>query len=91
MVHHWVGPPVCSIKSTHAENPPTALSHSAASELLYAFCAGGGVDLIRKSVRRVLQELFEIEVAEVIGAVPHRRTETCTTERNGLRPRLPAT
>lgn len=68
-----------------------ALSQSAASELLDAFRAGDGVDLIRESVRLVLQELIEVEAAEVIGAAPYERTQTRTTERNGSRPRLLAT
>ena len=38
-----------------------ALSQSAVSELLDAFRAGDGVDLIRESVRMVLQELIEVE------------------------------
>jgi hypothetical protein len=41
-----------------------ALSQSVASELLEAFRAGEGVDLIRESVRLVLQELIETEVTE---------------------------
>ena len=38
-----------------------ALSQSAVSELLEAFGAGQGLDLIRESVRMVLQELIEAE------------------------------
>ena len=68
-----------------------ALSQSAVSELLDAFRAGDGVDLIRESVRLVLQELIEVEAAEVIGAGPYERTDTRVTERNGSRPRLLAT
>src|SRR5436309_6678592 len=68
-----------------------ALSQSAVSELLDAFRAGDGVDLIRESVRLVLQELIEVEATEVIGAAPYERTDTRTTERNGARPRLLAT
>lgn len=53
-----------------------ASSESAVSELLEAFRAGQGVDLIRESVRMVLQELIAAEAAEVIGAAatsaPHR-------------------
>jgi putative transposase len=45
-----------------------ALSQSALSELLEAFRAGDGVDLIRESVGTVLQELIEAEATEVIGA-----------------------
>jgi transposase-like protein len=65
-----------------------ALSQSALSELLEAFRAGDGVDLIRESVRTVLQELIEAEAAEVIGAGRYERTDTRVTDRNGSRPRL---
>src|SRR4051812_18390247 len=51
-----------------------ALSQSAVSELLEAFRAGDGVDLIRESVRMVLQELIETEAATVIGAARYERT-----------------
>ena len=68
-----------------------ALSESAVSEVLDAFRAGEGVDLIRESVRLVLQELIELEAAEVIGASRYERCEERTTERNGHRPRLVAT
>ena len=40
-----------------------ALSQSAVSELLEASRAGDGADLIRESVRIVLQELIETEAA----------------------------
>ena len=52
-----------------------ALSQSALSELLEAFRAGEGVDLIRESVRMVLQELIEAEATEVIGAARYERTD----------------
>ncbi len=68
-----------------------ALTQSAVSELLDAFRAGDGVDLIRESVRLVLQELIEVEAAEEIGAAPYERTDTRTNERNGSRLRLLAT
>ena len=45
-----------------------ALSQSAVSELLDAFRTGDGVDLIRESVRMVMQELIEAEATEKIGA-----------------------
>ncbi len=67
------------------------LSQSALSELLDAFRAGDGVDLIRESVRLVLQELIEAEAAEVIGAGRYERTDKRVAERNGSRPRLVAT
>ena len=68
-----------------------ALSQSVASELLEAFRAGEGVDLIRESVRLVMQELIETEASERIGADRYERTETRLTDRNGSRPRLLAT
>ena len=68
-----------------------ALSQSALSELLEAFRAGDGVDLVRESVRMVMQELIEAEAAEQIGAARYERTESRTTERNGSRPRLVTT
>ena len=68
-----------------------ALSQSALSELLEAFRAGDGVDLIRESVRLVMQELIEAEASEVIGAGRYERTETRVTDRNGSRPRLVTT
>ena len=64
-----------------------ALSDSAVSELLDAFRAGDGVDLVRESVRLVLQELIEVEAAQVIGAGRYERTPDRVTERNGTRPR----
>ena len=68
-----------------------ALSQSALSELLDAFRTGDGVDMIRESVRTVLQELVELEAAGVIGADRYERTEDRVTERNGTRPKLLAT
>jgi putative transposase len=68
-----------------------ALSQSVVSELLDAFRAGEGVDLIRDSVRLVLQELIELEATEEIGAGRYERTDSRVTDRNGSRPRLLAT
>jgi len=68
-----------------------ALSQSVASELLEAFRAGEGVDLIRESVRLVMQDLIEVDVAEQIGAGRYERTESRTTQRNGSRPKLIST
>ncbi len=64
-----------------------ALSQSALTELLEAFRAGDGVDLIRESVRVALQELIEAEAIERIGAAPCERTEFRVPERNGHRTR----
>ena len=68
-----------------------ALPESALSELLDAFRAGDGVDLIRGAVRVVLQELVELEASERIGAARYERTDTRVTERNGGRARLLST
>src|SRR6186713_1644218 len=67
------------------------LSQSVLSELLDAFRAGDGVDLVRDAVRLVMQELIELEAVEAIGAERYERAESRTTERNGSRPRLLAT
>lgn len=64
-----------------------ALSQSAVSDLLEAFRAGEGVDLVRESVRLVLQELIESEATAVIGAARYERSPDRITERNGSRPR----
>jgi putative transposase len=68
-----------------------ALSQSALSELLDAFRAGDGVDLIRESVHMVMQELIEAEATERIGADRYERSPERVTERNGHRPRLVTT
>ena len=68
-----------------------ALSQSALSELLDAFRAGEGVDLIRESVHMVMQELIEAEATERVGAARYERTESRSTVRHGARDRLLAT
>ena len=68
-----------------------ALSQSVLSEVLDAFRAGDGVDLIRDAVRLVMQELIELEASEVIGPDRYQRTDGRVTEPNGSRPRLLAT
>ena len=51
-----------------------ALSQSVLSDLLDAFRAGEGVDLIRDAVQLVLQELIETEATEQIGAARYERS-----------------
>ena len=65
-----------------------ALSQSVLSDLLDAFRAGEGVELIHDSVQLVLQELIELEASKQIGAARYERSDTRVTERNGGRPRL---
>src|SRR5690606_17994592 len=68
-----------------------ALSQSAVSELLEVLRTGEAVDLIRESVRMVLQELIDAEASQVIGAARYERTPSRVTQRNGSRPRMLAT
>jgi putative transposase len=68
-----------------------ALPQSAVSDLLEVLRTGDAVDLIRESVRTVLQELIEAEAAEVIGAARYERRESRVNERNGSRPRTLST
>ena len=55
-----------------------ALSESALSELLEALRAGEAMDVIRESVRMVLQEFIEAEATEVVGAA-----EKCASTERG--------
>jgi putative transposase len=69
------------------ENPPVALTESDLSDLLAALKAGEMTDTIRTSLGWILQQLIEAEATGVIGAGPHERTDSRTTQRNGHRPR----
>jgi putative transposase len=68
-----------------------ALTESDLSDLLAALKAGEMTDTIRTSLEWLLQQLIEAEATAFIGAAPHERTETRTTQRNGHRPRLLST
>jgi hypothetical protein len=59
-------------------------------ELLEAF-RGRRVELIRESVRLVMQELIETEVSQKTDGDRYERTESRGTDRNGSRPRLLST
>ena len=61
---------------------------SALAPLLDGSTAG---ELIPELVRRGLQQLIELEVAAVIGAERHERSEERLGYRNGYRPRRLAT
>ena len=60
---------------------------SALSDLLASVQNGEEVDLVRESVRLVLQELVDAEAIAVIGADRYERTPERTNERNGTRAR----
>ena len=68
-----------------------ALPQSALSELLDAIRAGEGLDLIRRGIALVLQELIDLEAAEAIGAGRYERSDERTTHRNGSRERTLST
>ena len=68
-----------------------ALPQSPVSELLEAFRTGEDVDLVRESVRMVMQKLIEAEATERVGAARYERSESRSAVRNGARERLLAT
>ena len=65
-----------------------ALPQSAVSELLEAFRTTDGLDLVKESVRLVMQELIEAEAVEHFGAARYERNPARTGERNGARPKV---
>ena len=62
-----------------------ALDQSALLALVESMKAADGGELMRRLLAAMLQELVEAEATAVIGACPHERTETRTTQRNGTR------
>jgi len=60
---------------------------SAVSDLLASVQNGEEVDVVRESVRIVLQELIDAEAIAVIGADRYERSPERLTERNGVRSR----
>ncbi len=68
-----------------------ALDQSALLELSEAFRSADSGELMRRLLHTMLQALIDAEATAHIGAGPHERTETRTTQRNGTRDRLVAT
>jgi putative transposase len=68
-----------------------ALDQSALLELAEAMRTADGGDLMRRLLETMLQALVDAEAAAFIGAAPHERTATRTTQRNGTRDKLVAT
>ena len=62
-----------------------ALDQSALLELVEMLKTGGGGELMRRLLTTILQELVDAEATAFIGAGPHQRTDTRTTQRNGTR------
>jgi putative transposase len=58
---------VSTAKHSPKETKPMALPQSAVSDLLEVLRTGDAVDLIRESVRTVLQELIEAEAGATAG------------------------
>lgn len=68
-----------------------ALDQSALLELLNVMRSADGGELMRRLLATILQLLVDAEASSVIGAEPHQRTATRTTQRNGTRDKLVAT
>ncbi len=62
-----------------------ALDQSALIELLEMMRSADENDLMRRLLGTMLQALVDAEASAFIGAEPHERTETRTTQRNGTR------
>jgi putative transposase len=62
-----------------------ALDQSALLALVESMKASDGGALMRQLLAAMLQELVDSEATAVIGAGPHERCETRTTQRNGTR------
>jgi putative transposase len=62
-----------------------ALDQSALLELVETMRDTDASELMRRLLTTMLQELVEAEATSVIGAGPHERTQTRTTQRNGTR------
>jgi putative transposase len=68
-----------------------ALDQSALLELSEALRSADSGELMRRLLHTILQALFDAEATAQIGAAPHERTDTRTTQRNGTRDKLVAT
>ncbi|MDP3713417.1 MAG: IS256 family transposase [Mycobacteriales bacterium] len=62
-----------------------ALDQSALLEVLETMRSADAGELMRRLLGTIMQELVDAEAAAHIGALPHERSETRTTQRNGTR------
>jgi putative transposase len=62
-----------------------ALDQSALLELLEMMRSADDGDLMRGLLGTMLQTLVEAEATALVGAAPHERAQTRTTQRNGTR------
>jgi hypothetical protein len=67
-----------------------ALDQSALLELSEALRSADSGELMRRLLHTMLQALIDAEATAQIGAGPHERTDTRTTQRNGTRDKLVA-
>ena len=65
-----------------------ALDQSALLELLEVLKTSDASELMRQMLATMLQELIDAEASVVIGAMPHERTGSRTTQRNGTREKV---
>ena len=68
-----------------------ALDQSALLELVEVLKACDDGELMRKMLTTMLQALIDAEATAHIGAAPHERTDSRTTQRNGTRDKLVTT
>ena len=68
-----------------------ALDQSALLELAEMVQRADGGDLMRKLLETMLQSLVDAQATAHIGAEPHERSESRTTQRNGSRPKTVTT
>jgi putative transposase len=68
-----------------------ALDQSALIELVETLTGADDGELMRKMLTAMLQALVDAEATAHIGAEPHERTETRTTQRNGTREKVVTT
>jgi putative transposase len=68
-----------------------ALSQAALLELVEVLKTTDASELMRQMLATMLQELIDAEASAVIGALPHERTDTRTTQRNGTREKVVTT
>ena len=68
-----------------------ALDQSALIELVETLSSADDGELMRKMLTAMLQALIDAEATAHVGAGPHERTDSRTTQRNGTatRPSLP--
>ena len=68
-----------------------ALDQSALLELLEMMRSADDGELMRRLLGTMMQALVDAEATAFIGAAPHERTETRTTQRNGTRDKVVTT